>query len=100
MTGCREVLFEFVARKLESTFSGTTWDRTIPKHVSLAFYFYLTSIASYKSAFGSLAAVIVVMAYLYTSTIVFLFGAQLDAIIRAQATGTLSGAGLDSSERP
>lgn len=68
--------------------------------VSLAFYFYLTSIASYKSVFGSLASVIVVMAYLYTSTIVFLFGAQLDAIIRAQATGTLSGARPDSSERP
>ena len=68
--------------------------------VSVAFFFYLTSIASYRSVFGSLAAVIVVMAYLYTSTIVFLFGAQLDAIIRAQATGTLSGARLDSSERP
>jgi membrane protein len=68
--------------------------------VSLAFYFYLTSIASYKSAFASLASVIVVMAYLYTSTIVFLFGTQLDAIIRAQATGMLSGAQLASSERP
>jgi membrane protein len=59
--------------------------------VSLVFYFYLTTIASYESAFGSLAAVIVAMAYLYISTIVFLFGAQLDAIIRAQATGALSG---------
>jgi hypothetical protein len=26
---------------------------------------------------------------------VFLFGAQLDAIIRAQATGTLSGVGVE-----
>ena len=59
--------------------------------VSLVFYAYLTTIASYESAFGSLAAVIVVMAYLYTSTTAFLFGAQLDAIIRAQATGALSG---------
>jgi membrane protein len=59
--------------------------------VSLVFYFYLTAIASYESAFGSLAAVIVVMAYLYISTTAFLFGAQLDAIIRAQATGALSG---------
>jgi membrane protein len=67
--------------------------------VSLAFYLYLTSIASYKSVFGSLASVIVAMAYLYTSTIVFLFGAQLDAIIRGQATGTLSGAQFDSLER-
>jgi membrane protein len=59
--------------------------------VSLAFYLYLTELASYKSVFGSLAAVIVAMAYLYISTTVFLFGAQLDAIIRAQATGALSG---------
>jgi membrane protein len=68
--------------------------------VSVVFYFYLTAIASYESAFGSLAAVIVVMAYLYISTTVFLFGAQLDAIIRAQATGALSGTELDSRERP
>jgi membrane protein len=64
--------------------------------VSLLFYFYLTTIASYTSVFGSLAAVIVAMAYLYVSTTVFLFGAQLDAIIRAQSTGALSGVALDS----
>ena len=38
---------------------------------------------------------IVAMAYLYISTTAFLFGAQLDAIIRAQATGTLSGVEVD-----
>ncbi|MGI8413779.1 MAG: YihY/virulence factor BrkB family protein [Solirubrobacteraceae bacterium] len=62
---------------------------------SLAFYLYLTKIASYDSVFGSLAAVIAVLAYLYISTTVFLFGVQLDAIIRAQATGALSGVALD-----
>jgi membrane protein len=67
--------------------------------VSLVFHFYLTTIASYQSAFGSLAAVIVVMAYLYISTTAFLFGAQLDAIIRAQATGALSGIEPASRER-
>jgi membrane protein len=64
--------------------------------VSLVFYLYLTEFASYESVFGSLAAIIVAMAYLYISTTVFLFGAQLDAIIRAQATGTLSGASPES----
>jgi membrane protein len=64
--------------------------------VSLVFYLYVTKIASYQSVFGSLAAVIVAMAYLYISAIVFLFGAQLDAIIRAQATGTLSGVDPES----
>jgi membrane protein len=59
--------------------------------VSVGFYFYLTGVAAYGSAFGSLASVIVALAYLYISTTAFLFGAQLDAIIRAQTTGTLSG---------
>jgi membrane protein len=59
--------------------------------VSAGFYFYLTGVAAYGSAFGSLASVIVAVAYLYISTTAFLFGAQLDAIIRAQTTGTLSG---------
>jgi membrane protein len=63
--------------------------------VSLIFYLYLTEVASYQSVFGNLAAIIVAMAYLYLSTTVFLFGAQLDAIIRAHATGTLSGAALE-----
>lgn len=64
--------------------------------VSVGFYFYLTTLASYGSVFGSLASVIVVMAYLYISTTSFLFGAQLDAIIRAQATGVLSGVEVDA----
>jgi membrane protein len=67
--------------------------------VSLTFYLYLTAVASYASVFGSLAAIIVAMGYLYLSTTVFLFGAQLDAIIRAQATGTLSGVQHDFHAR-
>ncbi|MDQ6778835.1 MAG: YihY/virulence factor BrkB family protein [Actinomycetota bacterium] len=66
--------------------------------VSVGFYFYLTGLASYGSVFGSLASVIVVLAYLYVSTTAFLFGAQLDAIIRAQATGVLSGVEVDSPD--
>ncbi len=62
---------------------------------SLLFYLYLTEIASYKSVFGGLSVVIVAMAYLYISSTVFLFGAQLDAILRAQVTGTLSGVTLE-----
>lgn len=68
--------------------------------VSVGFYFYLTRLASYGSVFGSFASVIVVIAYLYISTTAFLlFGAQLDAIIRAQATGTLSGVEVDPPQR-
>jgi membrane protein len=67
--------------------------------VSLLFYVYLSRLASYQSVFGSLAAVVVAMAYLYTSTTVFLFGTQLDAIIRVHATGTLSGESPAASRR-
>ncbi len=31
MSGCHEILFEFVSCKLESAFSGTAWNRTIPE---------------------------------------------------------------------
>ena len=67
--------------------------------VTVTFYLYLTALASYGSVFGGLASVIVAMAYLYISTTAFLFGAQLDAIIRDQATGTLSGDEADPSQR-
>jgi membrane protein len=64
---------------------------------SVLFYLYLTKLGSYESVFGSLAAVIVAMAYLYISTTVFLLGTQLDAIIRGQSTGALSGVKADPS---
>jgi membrane protein len=78
---------------------GTTIVTVLWVIVSVGFYFYLTGLASYGSVFGSLASVIVMMAYLYISTTTFLFGAQLDAIIRAQSTGTLSGVEVDPSQR-
>jgi uncharacterized BrkB/YihY/UPF0761 family membrane protein len=56
--------------------------------------------AADESVFGGLASVIVVIAYLYISTTAFLFGAQLDGIIRAQATGTLSGVEVDPPMPP
>jgi membrane protein len=55
--------------------------------MSLLFSWYLTSIADYGSIFGSLATLIVLMEYLYLSSIVFLSGIQLDALARAQVDG-------------
>ncbi len=52
--------------------------------MSLLFSWYLTSIADYGSIFGSLATLIVLMEYLYLSSIVFLSGIQLDALARVQ----------------
>ena len=50
--------------------------------MSIGFYWYITGVADYGSIFGSLATVIVVMTYLYESTIVFLTGVQLDALVQ------------------
>jgi membrane protein len=50
--------------------------------MSLGFGFYLRDIASYNSIFGSLATVVVLIAYLYASALVFLGGVQIDAIVR------------------
>jgi len=50
--------------------------------MSVGFYWYVTGIADYESIFGSLATVIVTMTYLYASTIVFLTGVQLDALVQ------------------
>jgi membrane protein len=55
--------------------------------MSLLFSWYLTSIADYGSIFGSLATVIVLMEYLYLSSIVFLGGVQLDALARDHVNG-------------
>jgi membrane protein len=52
--------------------------------MSIGFGIYLTKIADYQSIFGHLATVIVVMAYLYASAVVFLGGLQLDAIVRSE----------------
>jgi membrane protein len=49
--------------------------------MTLVFTWYVTSVADYGSLFGSLAAVIVALEYLYLSAIVFLTGVQVDAIV-------------------
>jgi membrane protein len=51
--------------------------------MSIGFGLYLTEIADYDSIFGSLATVIVLMAYLYAAAVVFVAGAQIDACVRA-----------------
>lgn len=58
--------------------------------MSLVFSWYLSSVADYGSIFGSLATVIVLMEYLYFSSIVFLTGIQLDALARDQVNGRLT----------
>ena len=50
--------------------------------MSLGFGVYLREIADYNSIFGGLATVVVLIAYLYASAVVFLGGVQVDALLR------------------
>jgi membrane protein len=50
--------------------------------MSAGFGFYLRDIADYNSIFGSLATVVVLIAYLYAAAVVFLGGVQADALVR------------------
>jgi membrane protein len=50
--------------------------------MSIGFGIYLSDIASYNSIFGSLATIVVLIAYLYAAALVFLGGVQVDALVR------------------
>jgi membrane protein len=50
--------------------------------MSIGFGAYLRFVASYQSVFGNLATIVVLMGYIYLSSLVFLGGAQVDAIAR------------------
>ena len=50
--------------------------------MSLGFGVYLRYIADYNSIFGGLATIVVLIAYLYGSALVFLGGVQADALLR------------------
>src|SRR5439155_25903628 len=52
---------------------------------SIAFRWYVSSIANFKSAIGQLTVFLVLMAYAYASSIVFLDGVQLDELLREDA---------------
>ncbi len=58
---------------------------------SVVYGFYVKDVADYSSIFGSLASVFLLMTYLYLSACAFLIGAQVDAIVRRDETGSRSG---------
>ena len=53
---------------------------------SFAFGLYAAYLAQWDSLFGGLATVIVLMLYFYVSSLAFLLGAELDVLLRTQAT--------------
>lgn len=54
---------------------------------SIAFYFWVTRVADFKSSVGTLTSLLVLTAYLITSTAIFLVGAQVDELLRKDADG-------------
>ncbi len=50
--------------------------------MSIGFGVYLRDIADYGSIFGGLATIVVLIAYLYASAVVFLGGVQVDSLVR------------------
>jgi membrane protein len=59
--------------------------------MSGGFGFYLTEVASYGSVLGSLAALVVLIGYIYASALVFLGGVQIDALVREGARAAKHG---------
>lgn len=53
---------------------------------SLVFKWFVTSVANFKSATGILAFFLVLTSYVYTSSIIFLIGVQLDELLRKDAS--------------
>lgn len=49
---------------------------------SFIFRWYVTSLADYESVFGNVASIIIAMGYLYLSSLVLIYGLQLDALVR------------------
>ncbi len=52
---------------------------------SLLFRLYVTSVADFESAIGSLTVFLVLTAYVFTSATIFIVGAQLDELLRKDA---------------
>jgi membrane protein len=65
---------------------------------TLIFRFFVTDLANFKTASGSLAVFLVLGGYVYTSAIIFLVGVELDELLRADAKpgerGVLSTLGI------
>lgn len=57
---------------------------------SLAFSYYVQNFANYDVMFGSIGAIIVLLAYIHLSISVLLFGAEVNAVIERQAESRTS----------
>jgi len=63
---------------------GSIFTATIWLGLSAAFSFYVTRITDYNATYGSIAAIVMLLTWLYLSAYVFLFGAELNAELEHQ----------------
>jgi membrane protein len=60
---------------------------------SLAFRWWVSSVADFKTAAGSLLVLLFLSAYVFLSAAIFLAGVQLDELLRKESGGELTGVG-------
>jgi membrane protein len=53
---------------------------------TLIFELFVTQVANFKTPVGSLTVFLVLIGYVYTSSIIFLVGVELDELLREDAT--------------
>ena len=53
---------------------------------TLAFRWYVSSIANFHTAVGQLTVFLILMVYVYASSIVLIVGVQLDELLREEAS--------------
>jgi membrane protein len=58
---------------------------------SLLFKLFVTDVANFKTASGSLAVFLVLIGYVYTSSIIFLVGVEVDELLREETKGEQRG---------
>jgi uncharacterized BrkB/YihY/UPF0761 family membrane protein len=54
---------------------------------TLIFEQFVVHVANFKTAVGSLTVFLVLIGYVYTSSIIFLIGVEVDELLRADAVG-------------
>jgi membrane protein len=69
-----------------SLFTAITW-----LVLTNGFGFYVTRLVDYSAIYGSIAAIVMVLSWMYLSAYVFLFGAELNAELGRQAVRAFSG---------